>query len=587
MRPTPNSSVSSRSRSSNSQSGRPPYQPYATAAGSSTGSTVRPPRVRRRRRGFSLPEKAFLFLASVLVVVTLLLFLWPPRVKSRVTVEAGTSSLNLADFIRPTDVAAATVTNMNDLNLAVPGQYDLQILIGGKLYHSQIHVVDRTPPAAAAADQEIWIGETLAASAFVRDLHDATEVRTTFVKAPDFSKSGTQDVVVRLEDASLNKTELSARLTIARVRTHVQLEAGTPAVDLAAFLGPNETEPAAFVTDLSSLDLGMPGRQTIQIQLGDEIYDSELELVDTTAPAATPVNQAVWINDTLDARTLVKDIVDVSAVTVTFKTAPDLTKAGSQAVTVLLVDEAGNQAALPVQVTVKVDKTAPVIKGVKSQTVFIGATIAYRKGVTVTDNRDEKLDLQVDSSAVNLRKTGTYTVIYTATDAAGNTARKKATILVVEKTANAIDPAVLDQMADDVLARIIKPGMSKREKANAIYWWTKRHIGYVNHSDKSSWINAAYQGIKTGRGDCFNYFATAKILLTRAGIQNMDIVKLNGGHYWNLVNLGEGWYHFDTTPRKAGGEFFMLTDAEITAYSVKHNNSHIWDHSKYPATPAE
>ena len=53
------------------------------------------------------------------------------------------------------------------------------------------------------------------------------------------------------------------------------------------------------------------------------------------------------------------------------------------------------------------------------------------------------------------------------------------------------------------------------------------------------------------------------------------------------MDVGDGWYHFDTTPRQGGGEFFLLTDEEILNYSKAHKNSHIFDQSKYPATPTE
>ena len=82
--------------------------------------------------------------------------------------------------------------------------------------------------------------------------------------------------------------------------------------------------------------------------------------------------------------------------------------------------------------------------------------------------------------------------------------------------------------------------------------------------------------------------ATSKALLTRAGIPNLDVVKSDtshSSHYWSLIDCGDGWYHFDTTPRYGGGSFFMLTDAEILAYSEAHRDSHIFDRSLYPATP--
>ena len=80
------------------------------------------------------------------------------------------------------------------------------------------------------------------------------------------------------------------------------------------------------------------------------------------------------------------------------------------------------------------------------------------------------------------------------------------------------------------------------------------------------------------------YACTSKVLLTRAGIANIDIVKIptRTSHYWNLVNVGDGWYHFDTTPRKDHPVIFMWTEAQMMEYSGRHYNSHNYDHSLYP-----
>ena len=97
-------------------------------------------------------------------------------------------------------------------------------------------------------------------------------------------------------------------------------------------------------------------------------------------------------------------------------------------------------------------------------------------------------------------------------------------------------------------------------------------------------MRGAYEGLLKKEGDCFVYAATAKELLTIAGIPNIDIVKStkNPSHYWNLVYIEDGWYHFDTTPRKDKSEFFLLTDAELEDYSSKHRNTHCFDRSLYP-----
>ena len=78
-----------------------------------------------------------------------------------------------------------------------------------------------------------------------------------------------------------------------------------------------------------------------------------------------------------------------------------------------------------------VDTTPPVIEGVADITVYVGESVAYRKNITLTDNAgNEEITLSVDSAAVNTAEEGAYTVIYSATDKAGNTASKTASVYV-------------------------------------------------------------------------------------------------------------------------------------------------------------
>ena len=236
-----------------------------------------------------------------------------------------------------------------------------------------------------------------------------------------------------------------------------------------------------------------------------------------------------------------------------------------------------------------VDTEPPVIEGEPFQVIYIGNTASYRSYVTVSDNMDKNVKLDIDSSKVLLHQEGKYTVIYTAADKAGNTTVKEVEIRVEPKPAELIEKEKVEAAADQILEEIIKPEMTPREKARAIYNWVRMNIYYDgNYQNNTDWVKAASDGFRNRRGDCYVYFGTAKALLNQVEISNMDIVKKGGGHYWSLVDLGEGWYHYDTTPRKTGGEFFMLTDAEITKYSKEiGKGSHVWNIDEYPATPLE
>ncbi|MDE5866432.1 MAG: hypothetical protein K2H31_07525, partial [Lachnospiraceae bacterium] len=213
--------------------------------------------------------------------------------------------------------------------------------------------------------------------------------------------------------------------------------------------------------------------------------------------------------------------------------------------------------------------------------VFIGESVTYRKNVSVTDNCLEGLLMTVDTTAVNLNEEGVYPVTYNAKDLAGNMTSVTVNLTVIPRV---YDINEVYAAADSVLARIITPEMSQLEQVRAIFDYVRSHVSYINHSEKDDWVRGAYEGLVYGKGDCFVYACTSKVLLTRAGIANIDIVKIptRTSHYWNLVNVGDGWYHFDTTPRKDHPVIFMWTEAQMMEYSGRHYNSHNYDHSLYP-----
>lgn len=236
------------------------------------------------------------------------------------------------------------------------------------------------------------------------------------------------------------------------------------------------------------------------------------------------------------------------------------------------------------------DKKAPVISGfvgknsyngnIPYQTVYSDQEKSYDyfKYVNAKDNRDAKVTLKVDTSKVNFKKKGTYTITYMAKDKAGNVSKKTAKIAVRVNDS-------LDQMADTVLGRIIKKDWSNQKKATAIYNYTRGHIAYTGNSNKSSWEKEASNGLRYGRGDCFTYYCVSRALLTRAGIPNIEVTRVqgHGHHWWNMAYVNGGFYHFDTCPRKAGGRFCLVTDAQLKHYSATvGGRSHIWAYSQKP-----
>ena len=249
--------------------------------------------------------------------------------------------------------------------------------------------------------------------------------------------------------------------------------------------------------------------------------------------------------------------------------------------------------------SVVTDLTAPQIVGTKDLEVYVGGTVSYKSGVSVTDDIDAKPELIIDNSKVDLSKPGVYEVTYTATDAAGNKTEVTVKLTVKAKPANFVEPEVIYAKADAILAQFITDDMTDREKAEAVYVWTRRsvHLTYGSapkgfDHENADWLQTAYQliNLDVSKGDCYFFFAAQKLLLQRLGIPTIDCEKIYDGdshHYWLLVSVdgGKSYYHFDNVWSK---ELCLVTDAQLDAFSAAvDSNPFNRDKSKYPATPTE
>jgi len=498
--------------------------------------------------------------------------------------EAGISLSDLQKKLR-NEIAGASFSDAFDSSvLSVPGETSAEILIDNRRFTVRLRVEDTTAPTADVRDVLTLLERVPSAADFLERIDDATAVTAAYITQPDCTRIGWQQVGIRLTDAAGNTADVSSYLRVYDIPASLILEAG-----VEQYIAIDEilaNEPDCYLAERYNFPKMPAGVHDITVATPDGNVSVTLTIKDLTPPRAEPRQVVIYLPSTTipTPADFVDFIEDASEVTASFVGEVDFATPGKSLVDILLTDTSGNTTTVTSYLAVVNDHTAPIITGVRNLSTYVNGRLSYKTGVSVTDG-DGNATLTVDSSEVKLSVPGRYRITYTATDDAGNTSTATAYVTVLEITEDVIRP-----YAENILEKILKSGMTQREKARAIYDWMTANIAYVTYADKTYWMRAAYYGFTNGRGDCYVYYAMSRILLDCAGIQNMEICRDNPAkpHYWNLVNCGDGWYHFDTCPhyKQYPLTAFMLTDAEVKAYSeTKVKDYYSFDKSLYPATP--
>ena len=240
------------------------------------------------------------------------------------------------------------------------------------------------------------------------------------------------------------------------------------------------------------------------------------------------------------------------------------------------------------------DTTPPVISGTHDIEILQGDGIAYRNGVTATDDRDGEVAFWVDGSAVDPETPGVYTATYYTKDAAGNEASVTVTVTVL---ARRVTFDALWEVVDPIIAAQGFRNQSVGQVSETLYWYLKASMSYDSTSDKTDWVAEAHRALTEHVGDCFTYYAVARAFFERLGIEVMTVQRapdvLPTTHYWLLVNTGTAdapaWYHWDVCPHYKEHPLtsILLTDAELLAYNDRVEHYYTFDRSLYPATPIE
>lgn len=242
---------------------------------------------------------------------------------------------------------------------------------------------------------------------------------------------------------------------------------------------------------------------------------------------------------------------------------------------------------------VTVDTAAPVISGVRVIAINIGEAVAYRDGVTVTDDCDGAITLTIDDSKVDTSTVGEYPVVYTATDRTGKTTTVETKVCVYD---DRVTEEMLWEKLDPIIEDLGLHGMNKVTQIEEIwnYVHDRKNVRYEGTSRKGDWVRGAYDALEKKGGDCFTYYSLSKAFFERLGIENKDIFKpasdgKTNSHYWSMVNIGTAdapvWYYYDSTRvEDQSWEAYLLTDSQMTYLRSERPDLYDTDLSGYPKT---
>ena len=461
------------------------------------------------------------------------------NIAEAVTVEAGEGAVDPASFlIRNFGEAPSFVTDLSSIDWDQPGDYPVSLLYRNRTYASVVQIRDTVAPTATVNQVSTLSIRMPEPEAFIQEIRDVTQVTVAYAAEPDLTREGEQTVTLLLMDTSGNTSLAEAALTV--------------------------------------------------------IFDREAPTIEGAAPMWIYLRQEPDYEATIS----VCDDWDPSPLLTVDHSAVDLTQGGEYPVVYTARDASGNEVSVETTLTIVVDNEAPSILGVQPISLYAGSSVAYRSGILVTDDQDAAPVLTVDSSNVDLSQPGIYEVTYIATDAAGNQASITTSVTVKEQTDSYVDEETIYAAADALLEKIITADMTDREKVQAIYRWTRYSCSYISISDKTDWLQAAYQMLTLRYGDCFDYYAVSRLLFDRLGLPNLTVRRSEDSvrttdHYWNMVSVdgGETYYHFDSTPRPSTSSgsrnFCLVTDAYLASYDQFCPGYYTRDLSLYPATPEE
>lgn len=218
-----------------------------------------------------------------------------------------------------------------------------------------------------------------------------------------------------------------------QIKDSVTVEAGEKLIlDASDFFETNNFEDIVF--DYSTVNTSKVGEYTVTATDKKDTYTISVTVVDTIAPKFELAKNKVITNnvDSLVVDEFINNLEDVSATHAQIEYDEQPKEDGDYVAYVVVTDECGNSSKK--KITVVLDKTPPVITGVKDITVeqedVTAEPVIDDSQYSAEDGRDGEV---ICETSLEKKENQEYILTVRASDEAGNETIENATVTVIKK----------------------------------------------------------------------------------------------------------------------------------------------------------
>ena len=513
------------------------------------------------------------------------------------------------------DISDDIIIDDSDVNVDVPGSYSVTFNVSDAAGNPATEVTrtviveDQTAPVITLLGPNplnLAAGSTYTEpNATAEDNIDGNLTSQIVIDATDVNTAipGTYEVTYNVSDAAGNAaTEVIREVVVTDDGKPVIALVGPATVDLN--VGDTYTEQGATAFD------NVDGNITAQIIIGGDVVNTSLpgtyvvtynvsdaagnaadevtrtvDVSDVTPPTITllgdnPVELAVGDTYTEPGFTAIDNVDgDVSGDVQIGGDAVNTNVPGSYVITYNVSDAAGNSATEKTRTVNVTDQTAPVItlNGPNPLTLAAGSTY-IEPGATAQDNVDGNISgaIAINNSDLNTNVPGSYEIIYSVSDAAGNTAQEIRPVIVEDQGAPVITLIGMNPLTIPASSPYNDPGAIATDNVDGDI---SANI-VVDDSDVDTDVPGTYQ-VTYNVMDAAGNPAVQKVRTVIVEDQTAPVITLNGANPLNLA-VGDtynepGATASDNVDGNISGNIVIDASAVNTAvagsYSVTYNVS--------------